>query len=104
MINMNIFFETMLMILKNRMFKVDFFKMQIIHFYLFSWPKKQSKVQVYEMLIFSTFLVNGHLKFTYALSTSKVIIIIYQSFNVEIFFNTIPMVNFKNIFDLFLVH
>jgi len=53
---------------------------------------------------FLTFLVNDHLKFTYALSTSKVIIIIYQSFNVKVFWNIIPLVNFKNIFDLLLVH
>jgi hypothetical protein len=65
-------------------------------------PKKQSRLQVDEILNFLTFLVNGHLKFTYALSTSKVIIIIYQSSNVKIFLNTIPLVNFKNTFDLLL--
>jgi hypothetical protein len=104
MINMNIFFEFMSMILKNHMFKVDLSRFLKNIFYLFSYPKKQSRLQVDEILNFFTFLVNGHLKFTYALSTSKVIIIIYQSFNVEMFLNTIPMVNFKNIFDLFLVH
>ncbi len=101
---MNIFFEFMSMILKNHMFKVDLSRFLKNIFYLFSYPKKQSRLQVDEILNFFTFLVNGHLKFTYALSTSKVIIIIYQSFNVEMFLNTIPMVNFKNIFDLFLVH
>jgi hypothetical protein len=30
--------------------------------------------------IFKIFLVSGHLKFTYALSTSKIKVIIYQSF------------------------
>jgi hypothetical protein len=83
MIDMNIFFEFMSMILKNHMFKVDlsrFLKMQIIGFYLFNCPKKQSRLQVDKILIFFTFLVNGHLKFTYALSTSKVIIIIKSIF------------------------
>jgi hypothetical protein len=68
-------------------------------------PKKQSRLQVHEILIVFTFFVNDHLKFTYALSTFKVkIIIIYQSFNVKVFFNTIPLINFKNTFDLLLVH
>jgi hypothetical protein len=67
-------------------------------------PKKQSRLHVNEILIFFTFLVTGHLKFTYALSTSKVKIIIYQSFNVKIFLNIILLINFKNIFDLLLVH
>jgi len=59
-------------------------------------PKKQNKFQVNEILKCFTFLVNGHLKFTYALSISKVKIIIYQSFNVETFSNIIPSINFKN--------
>ncbi len=67
-------------------------------------PKKQSTFQVDEILNFFTFLVNGHLKFTYELSSSEVIIIIYQSFNVKIFLNTIPLINFKLFFDLLLVH
>jgi hypothetical protein len=67
-------------------------------------PKKQSKLQVNEILNFFTFLVNGHLKLTSTLSTSKVKIIIYQIFNVKVFFYTIPPINFKNTFDLFLVH
>jgi hypothetical protein len=67
-------------------------------------PKKQSRLQVDEILNFLTFLVNDHIKFTYALSTSKVKIIIYQYFIVKVFLNTIPLVNFKNTFDLFLVH
>jgi len=53
---------------------------------------------------FIIFLVNVCLKFIYALSTFKIKVIIYQSFNVKIFFKTIPLVNFKNIFDLFFVH
>jgi hypothetical protein len=57
-------------------------------------PKKQNRFQVDEILIFFTFSVNGHLKFTYALSTSKVKVIIYQSFIVKMFLNTIPLVNF----------
>jgi len=40
-------------------------------------PKKQSKLQVDEILFFFTFLVDGHLKFTYALSTFKRKIIIF---------------------------
>jgi hypothetical protein len=50
---------------------------------------------------FFLFLVNVCLKFIHALSTSKIKVIIYQSFNVKIFLKTIPLVNFKNIFDLF---
>jgi len=88
MINMNIFFEFVSMILKNHMFKINL--------------NRFKKLQIY-IYIF-TFLVNGHLKFTYALSTFEIILIIYQSSNVKIFLNTIPLVNFKNIFDLLLVH
>jgi hypothetical protein len=87
----------MSMILKNHMFKIDlssFLKMQVNLFYFLGCPKKQSRFQVDEILIFFTFLVNGHLKFTYALSTYKFKIIIYQSFNVKVFVNTIPLVNF----------
>jgi hypothetical protein len=50
--------------------------------------KKQSKLQIDEILNFFTFLVNGHH------STSKVKVIIYQYFNVLIFVNTIPTINF----------
>jgi hypothetical protein len=46
--------------------------MQIDFFYFLGCPKKQSRLHVDEILNFSTFFVNGHLKFTYALSTSKV--------------------------------
>ncbi len=103
---MNIFFEFMSMILINHMFKVYlsiFLKITSRLFFNFlGCPKKQSRLQVDEILNFLTFLVNGHLKFTYALSISKVKITIYQSFNVKIFFNTIPQV--KNTFDLLLVH
>ncbi len=48
-------------------------------------PKKQSRFQVDEILNLFTFLVNGHVKFTHAFSTSKVKVIIYESFNVKIF-------------------
>jgi len=41
---------------------------------------------------------------TYALSNSKVKIIIYQFFNVKLFLNTISLFNFKNTFDLLLIH
>ncbi len=34
--------------------------------------KKQNRLQVDEILNFLTFLVNGHLKFTYAHPTAKV--------------------------------
>jgi hypothetical protein len=74
MINMNIFFEFMSMILKNHIFKVDlnrFLKNESIIFFNFlGCPMKQSRLQVNEF--FFTFLVNGHLKFTCALATSKV--------------------------------
>jgi len=104
---MNIFFEFMSMILKDHMFKIDLSRFpkvaSRIFFYFLRCPKKQSRLQVDEILIFFAFLVNGHLKFTYALSASKVKII-YQSFNVKIFLNTIPLVNFKNTFDLLLVY
>jgi hypothetical protein len=53
--------------------------------------------------IFFTFLLNAHLKFIYAISTSKVKIIICQNFNVKKLKNTILLVNFKNNFDLLLV-
>ncbi len=87
MINMNIFFEFMSMILKICMFKGD----------LNRFLKSANR-------FLKNFLVNGHLKFTYALSISKVKIIIYQSFNVKVILNTIPLINFKNTFDLLLVH
>ncbi len=54
--------------------------------------------------IFFTFLVNAHLKFTYALSTSKLKLIIYQSFNVKVVLNPISLVKFENTFDLLLVY
>ncbi len=83
MINMNIFFELMSMILKNHMFKVNlsrfkqiFKKCKYIYIYL-GCPKKQSKLQVDEILLFFAFLVDGHLKFTYALSIFKGKIIIF---------------------------
>jgi hypothetical protein len=66
--------------------------------------RQQNKLQVNQILDFFTFLVNVHLKSNHALSTSKVKIIIYQSFNVKMFLNTIPLVNFKNTFDLLLIH
>jgi hypothetical protein len=73
---MNIFFEFMSMILKNHLFKVDlsrFLKNENrMSFYFSSCPKKQNRLQVNETLDLFTFLVNGHLKFTHAFSTSKV--------------------------------
>jgi len=73
---MNIFFEFMSMVLKNHMFDVDlsrFLKNANIYiFYLMGCPKKQSMLQVHEILVVFTFLVNGHLKFTYVFFTSKV--------------------------------
>jgi len=55
-----------------------FFKMQVDFFVNFSGcPKKQSRFEVDEILDFKIFLVNGHPNFSYALSTSKVKIIIY---------------------------
>jgi hypothetical protein len=98
----------MSMILKDHMFKIDLSRFLKIASRIFKnflgCPKKQSRLQVDEILNCFTFLVNGHLKFTYALSTSKVKIIIYQSFNVKLFLNTIPLVNFKITFGLFLVY
>ncbi len=107
MINMNTFFEFMSMILKNHMFKIDlsrFLKIANRFSYFQGCPKKQSKLQVDEILDFFTFLVHGHLKFTYALPTSKVYLYIYQSLNVKVILNIIPPINFKNTFDLHLVH
>ncbi len=75
--------------------------MQVKSFYFSSCSKKQSRLQVDEILDFLTFLVDGHLKFTYALSTSKIKVIIHQSFNVKIFLNTIALI--KNIFNLLLI-
>jgi hypothetical protein len=63
--------------------------------------KKQNRLQVDEILNFLTFLVNGHLNFTYTLPTSKVKVIIYQSFNVKLFFNTIPQINSKILLTYF---
>jgi hypothetical protein len=80
------------------MFKVD------LSSYFLGYPKKQSRFQVDEILNFFTFLVTSHLNFIYAFSTSKVKIIIHQSFNVKVFLDTIPLVDFKNTFDLLLVH
>ncbi len=73
---MNIFFEFMSMILKKQMFKIDlsrFFKnASFLKKNLnVDCPKKQSRLQIDEILNCFTFLVNGHLKFTYALSTPK---------------------------------
>jgi len=70
---MKILFECMSMILKNHMFKIDLSR--------------------FLKFVSITLLINCHLKFTYALSTSKVIIIIYQSSNVKIFLNTIPPIS-----------
>jgi hypothetical protein len=46
--------------------------------------KKQIRFEVDETLIFF-FLVNGHSKFTYALSTSKIKVMTYQYFNLNYF-------------------
>jgi hypothetical protein len=73
-------------------------------FYFVSCSKKQNWLQIDEILDLLIFLVNAHIEFTYALSTSKIKVIIYQSFNVKMFWNTIPLVNFKNSFDLLLLH
>jgi hypothetical protein len=63
------------MILNNHMFKIYLnksIKCKYIYLYFLGWPSKQNRLQVDEILIFLTFLVNGHLKFTYALSILKV--------------------------------
>jgi hypothetical protein len=76
MINTNIFFEFMPMILKNHMFKIYlsryFFNANRIFYNIMGSLNKQNKLQVDEILIFKTFLVNGHLKFTYVHPPSKV--------------------------------
>jgi hypothetical protein len=77
-------------------------KCKLVSIYFVSL-KKKNKFQVDEMLDFLTFLLNAHLKFIYALSTSTVKIIICQNFNVKKLKNTILLVNFKNTFDLILV-
>jgi hypothetical protein len=86
------------------MFKVDlnrFLKITSIYFLnLLGCPKKQNKFQVDEILKCYTFLVDGHLKFTYALSTSKVKIIIYQSFNVKTFFKHNSINQFQKYFGV----
>jgi hypothetical protein len=51
--------------------------------------------------IFFTFLVSDHLNFTYALSTSKIKVLIHKFFNVKVFLNTIALI--KNIFNLLLI-
>jgi hypothetical protein len=66
--------------------------------------KKQNNFKINENLDFFTFLVNGNLEFIYEIWTSSLKVVIYQSFNVKLFLSTIPLVNFKTIFDLFLVH
>jgi len=63
--------------------------------------KKQNNFKIDENLGFFTFLVNGNLKFIYELLTSSLKVIIYQSFNLKVFFRTIPPINFNNIFVLF---
>jgi hypothetical protein len=78
--------------------------MQVDFFNFLGCPKNKNRFHVDKILNFFTFLVSGHLKVTYALSTSKVKIIIYQCFNVKVFLNTITLINFKNIFDLLLIH
>jgi hypothetical protein len=51
MINMNMFFEFMSMMLKNHMFKIDLSKMQLdVFFYFASCLKKQNRFQVNEIL------------------------------------------------------
>jgi hypothetical protein len=66
----------MSMILKNHMSKIYLSRYlknaNIIFYNIMGCLKKQNKLQVDEILIFKTFLVNGHLKFTYARPTSKV--------------------------------
>jgi hypothetical protein len=75
------FFEFMSMILKIRTLKVDvsiFLKNASRFFFKnLGCPKKQSRFKVDEILDSLIFLVNGHPNFSYALSTSKVKIIIY---------------------------
>jgi hypothetical protein len=81
---MNIFFEFMSMILKNHIFKIDLnrFLKNVSRIVLICLVVQKNKVgfKYMKYWIFLDFLVNGHLKFTYALSTSKVNVIIYQSF------------------------
>jgi hypothetical protein len=72
--------------------------MQIDFFYFMGCPKKQNSLQVDEILNVFTSLVNGHLEFTYVLSTSY----IYISYNVNIFLNTIPLVISKIFLTYFL--
>jgi hypothetical protein len=63
---MNIFFEFMSMILNNQMLKLDlssFLKNQVNFFKKLGCPRKQSRLQIDEILNFLTFLVNGHLNF-----------------------------------------
>jgi hypothetical protein len=104
---MNISFEFMLMILNNQMLKLylsGFFLNQVNFLKKLGCPRKQSRLQVDEILNFLTFFVNGHLNFIYAFLTTKVKMIIYQYFNVKIYLNTIPLINFNNTFDLLLIH
>jgi hypothetical protein len=54
--------------------------------------------------VFKIFLVIGHLKFTYALSTSKLKIIIYQYFNVKIFSKHNSTSQFQKYFWLIKIH
>jgi hypothetical protein len=49
--------------------------MQIDFFYFMGCPKKQNSLQVDEILNVFTLLVNGHLEFTYVLSTSYIYIL-----------------------------
>jgi hypothetical protein len=63
--------------------------MQVDFLLFLGCSKKQIKLQIDEILNFFTFFVDGHLKFTYALSTSKAKIIIYQFFNVKLFWTQI---------------
>jgi len=105
MINMNILFE--FNDIKephvwNR-FKI-FLKMQVKFCLFFRLFEETNRLQIDAILDLKTFLVNGHLNFIYALSTCRVKIIIYQNFNVKVFFSEIPPINFKNTFDLLLVH
>jgi hypothetical protein len=76
MINTNIFFEFMSLILKNHMFKIYLNKYlnnaSRIFYNFMGCIRKQNRLQIDEILNFLIFLVNGHLKFTYACPTSKV--------------------------------
>jgi hypothetical protein len=50
--------------------------------------RKKKRLQVDEILNFFIFLVDGNLKFTYALSTFKVKVITYQSMKLKVYILT----------------